>query len=122
MAIHSLPSPINRRVLEGQVERRRSRRFDLHIPAICRSKDLRQSFEIGGCTRNVSSGGVFILGPVAAMPGTWVHLEVLLPPLETGQKELKLRCEGTVVRVERNGETNGFAVSNLEKGYVLGPA
>lgn len=101
------------------MDRRRSRRFDLHVPAICRSKNLQASHQLVGFTRDVSSGGVFILSRVTLAEGTRVDLDVILPPLEAGQKEMKLQCEAIVVRVEREGATTGFAVSNLERGYVL---
>ena len=104
------------------MDRRRSRRFELHVPAICRLKSAQARHEIGGFTRDVSSGGVFVLSPDPPAEGTEVDLDLLLPPLEAGSQVLKVLYEGVVVRVERAGTATGFAVSNLERGYVLGPA
>lgn len=103
------------------MDRRRSRRFDMRAPAIWRSKDAQASHETGGFTRDVSSGGVFILSSVPPAEGTPIDLEVLLPPLETSSQELKLQCEGVVVRVEREAAPTGFAVRcNFERAYVIG--
>ena len=106
---------------EGSLDRRRSRRFDLHIPAVCRPKSSEAIHEFGGFTRDVSSGGAFIHSLSLPAEGLEVDVEIVLPPLEADSHDLKLRCEGVVVRVVRTETTSGFAVSNREKGYVLGP-
>src|ERR1700737_826016 len=100
------------RMIGGYVNRRRSVRFELHMPVICRWKDHQGSpHEIGGFSRDVSTAGLFVLSPMPPPEGTDVTVEVLLPALGRATSHgLKLQSEGEVVRVEQGKAATGFAV------------
>jgi hypothetical protein len=59
--------------------------------------------QAGGFTRNVSSGGVFVVSAMSPPIGTGISLEVMLPPLEDASPGWQLRASGKVVRVESDG-------------------
>jgi hypothetical protein len=65
--------------LEAPVDRRRSDRFDLSVPVVYRWRDNQGSHEIGGFSRDISRGEVFVIHSVAPAEGTQIDLEVLLP-------------------------------------------
>lgn len=102
------------------MDRRRSQRFDLRVPIICHWKDNQASHEMGGFSRDISRGGVFVVGSVLPKEETSIDLEVLLPPLQATSQELRLQCTGVVVRVQREGETIGFAVAcDFDRAYKI---
>jgi hypothetical protein len=80
-----------------------------------------------GITRDISSSGVYIFSLTCPPVGATIQLDVLLFPLETGGRSLRLKTNATVIRVE-HGSTpteEGFAVvleglSLVEGGNDLG--
>ena len=92
---------------------RRSRRYQLLAPASFlweRPDGLLQ--EGKGMIRDISDRGVFITGDVVPPPGVHLDVDVHLPSLEEGIGSVQLHGEGTVVRVEREGESvKGFAAA-----------
>ena len=95
------------------MEQRKSRRYRLLAPASFsweRPDGLLQ--EGKGTIRDISDRGVFITGEVVPLPGAHLDVEVYLPSLEVNSGAVQLHGEGTVVRVEREGEsTKGFAAT-----------
>ena len=94
------------------MNRRRSVRFELQVPVICRWKDHQGSaHEIGGFSRDISTAGLFVLSSMPPPDGTDVSVEVLLPALGGDtSRGLRLQSEGEVVRVEHGEAETGFAV------------
>ena len=56
-----------------------------------------------GCTRDISSGGVFVLTSDRLSSGTAVKLEVSLPAPRETSSSASLMSEGRVVRSEETG-------------------
>ena len=80
-------------------------RFDTELPV-----------EIDGVqslTRNISATGMYIETDTHQTPGSRVHFTVEV--VVRGQN-LKLVCEGEVVRVDQKGDTTGVAVK-LDKSF-----
>lgn len=95
----------------GYVNRRGPCRFGLRATVICRWKDDEGgAHEIDGLARDISRGGVYVFSSVPPPAGIRLGVEVLLPPLRPGLRQVQLQCEGEVVRVERDAHTSGFAV------------
>jgi len=92
------------------VERRRSPRYELHVPVICRWKDDQGSHELGGFSRDISRWGVFVVSVVLPSEGTKMTVEIRLPALQARTQELRLQCDGALVWVQRGAATYGFAV------------
>ncbi len=94
------------------MESRKTVRYQMRVPVIIKWNDeqgVRQ--QGGGFTRDISTGGIFVLCPAYPPAGTAVALEVLLPPLEAEAHDLRLQAEGQVVRVEGGGKGSGFAAA-----------
>jgi len=93
------------------VELRMSRRYRLQAEAFFfweRPDGLLQ--EGKGAIRDISDRGVFVTGEVVPPPGVHLEVDVLLPSLEASSGAAKLHGEGTVIRIERDGESiKGFA-------------
>ena len=93
------------------MDRRGSTRFRLRVMVVCRWKDDEgNAHEIDGLTRDISTGGVYVVSSVPPPGGIQLGVEVLLPPLRPGIQPVQLQCDGDVVRVERGMATSGFAV------------
>lgn len=66
-----------------------------------------------GITRDVSLSGVYIFSLTCPPMGATIQLDVLLLPLDSGMRSLRLKTNATVIRVEHanpSGE-EGFAVA-----------
>lgn len=75
----------------------------------------------GGFTRDISTGGLFVLCDVSPPLETVLTLSVLLPPLQAALPFLRLTGEGQVVRVGM--KQTGFAAAsefdpNLLRGEI----
>ena len=91
------------------MNRRRSVRFELQMPVVCRWKDHQdRQCETGGFSRDIGVAGLFVLSSVLPPEGVAVTLKVLLPALGRATSSgLQLQSEGKVVRIEA---ATGFAV------------
>ncbi len=86
------------------VERRKTARYQLRVPVIIQwnnQEGARQ--QGGGFSRDISTGGVFVLCNASPPTNTAISLEVLLPPLEAAAQGLRLQAGGEIVRVEETG-------------------
>lgn len=63
-----------------------------------------------GRTRDISSGGIFVVAAPTLPVGTWVHLDVTLPGLRN-REGARLTSMGCVIR----SENSGFAVAAQSK-------
>ena len=91
------------------MNRRRSVRFELQMPVVCRWRDDQdRQCETGGFSRDIGVAGLFVLSSVLPPEGVAVTLKVLLPALgRASSSGLQLQSEGKVVRIEA---ATGFAV------------
>jgi hypothetical protein len=94
---HNIPLPAP--------SQRSADRFDTELPV-----------EIDGVqslTRNISATGMYIETYTHQTPGSRVHFTVEM--VVRGQN-IKLVCDGEVVRVEQKGDTTGVAIK-LDKSF-----
>lgn len=96
------------------MERRRARRFALRIPIVFEWRDERQ-MPCGGAgfSRDISIRGLFVCIPSAAPPlASQLDLTVLLPSLDPLGPGLRLRANGSVVRVQLTPEGVGVGIAS----------
>ncbi len=83
---------------------RRATRYQVRAPVIFHWLDKEGvQRQAAGFTRDISTGGIFVLSAESPPIGTGVSLEVALPPLEDASRSWQLKASGKVVRVEPNG-------------------
>ena len=99
---------------EAEVDRRRTRRFELRIPAILQWVDEQRSTrESLGFCRDISTSGLFVI-VLSAFPALASRLDVVvfLPPLNSNIPAMQLRATGSVVRVEGMSEGVGVGIAS----------
>lgn len=65
-----------------------------------------------GFTRDVGVGGAFVFAQACPGVGSSIKVELVLPVSEKSGREIRLRCVGTVIRVDVGGPHGcGFAVA-----------
>ncbi len=104
-----------------QTELRRRVRHRLAAEAVFTWRSAEGGWLHGeGVTRDLSVGGAFLFSLTSPPVGATIHLDVLLFPLEGGTRSLRLKTEGTVIRVEHGSDVGneGFAV--VLEGLNLG--
>ncbi len=72
-----------------------------------------------GVTRDVSASGVFFETETEQVAGSLVDFTI---EFETPSGEMRLKCHGQVVRIERHGKRQGAAVKILESKFEAGPS
>jgi len=118
--ISVLPSCRGSRPCGGVLERRTSSRFQLRLPVLTQWNDVNGQLRYGGgFSRDICVRGVFVLSSDAPPNGKTVTVTVILPNPGQGNRDVQLRCVGSVVRVEHGGRNAGYAVqcdfSGIEK-------
>ena len=102
---------------QPQTEQRSARRFRLDLPVVV-------TFPTGGMpdiiarTRDVSSRGVFIYSDSNMEKGSALEFVMTLPPEITLASPIRVRCEGTVVRVDQSAKHKGVAVAIGKYDFV----
>ena len=94
-----------------EFERRVQQRFSLQLPVIVEGKLGAAGYR--SLTRDVSARGAFFYTDVAGLQvSSRIAFSMLLPADVTGSEETRVACEGTVVRLETNGNNKtGVAVT-----------
>jgi len=94
-----------------EFERRVQQRFALQLPVIIEGKMGAAGFR--SLTRDVSARGAFFYTDVAGLQvSSRIAFSMLLPADITGSEETRVACEGTVLRLETNGNNKtGVAVT-----------
>ena len=94
-----------------EFERRVQQRFALQLPVIIDGKMGAAGFR--SLTRDVSARGAFFYTDVAGLQvSSRIAFSMLLPADITGSEETRVACEGTVLRLETNGNNKtGVAVT-----------
>lgn len=101
------------------MDQRRARRYELQLPVELIRAGAKW-VSVGGTTCNVSSGGVLFTDPAVPMEvGQQVEYVIDLP---TGRSVggVRLRCMGTVVRRDEDGQTVAATLDRYE--FVRGAA
>ena len=90
-------------------EKRSIRRFPLDLPISVKFLDNGRH-EVAGHTRDVSARGVYMYLEMEIRVGAAIEFIMILPPEITLSGPIRVRCSGTVVRVEKNVSEQGVAV------------
>jgi hypothetical protein len=91
------------------IERRASRRFTMTLPVVVQSADQNGNVERRGETRDVSFRGLYFLTEAALEPGNEIEFILTLPKEITLAGDVRIRCFGSVVRVEPHNGRRGVA-------------
>jgi PilZ domain len=90
-------------------ERRASRRFDLRLPLVVRFHRSAAWSEIHTESGDVSSRGIYFSFPTELHPGASLEIVMTLPQEITLAGPAKVRCAGTVVRMDTRAGQRGVA-------------
>jgi PilZ domain len=91
------------------IERRSAVRYKLRLPVVFHWNDGAEHTE-GGFTRDVAISGALILSGKCPPMGHDVRIEVLLPPPDQLDVELRIECVGKVTRILEEAGRVGFGV------------
>lgn len=97
-------------------EQRKHRRFNLTLPVQVRVQ-AEAAPQVSAATRDISSGGIYLMMPQNLEPGSELDFEVTLPGELSGGKPIRLRCRGKVVRVNRQEEAGKVGVAATIERY-----
>jgi PilZ domain len=105
-----------------RLERRCGQRFDVHIPVSVRLSDSQH--ESCGFTQDLSARGTFFYTDFPLAPGEAVEVTLLMPSEITLGESMRVRCQGTVLRVVQPsvGTRLGVAVHFMGYEYLTEPA
>jgi len=95
---------------QPQTEQRSARRFRLDLP-VAVTFPTSDTPGIIARTRDVSSRGVFIYSDSGLQKGSALEFVMTLPPEITLAAPIRVRCQGTVVRVDKSANYCGVAVA-----------
>jgi hypothetical protein len=92
--------------VQGGAEQRKHRRYNLALPVRVQSKARATTAPpIETATKDISTHGIYLVLSEDLEMGSELDLEITLPAELAGGKSVKLRCRGTVARLEpRNAE------------------
>jgi hypothetical protein len=79
------------------LERRCGQRFDLHVPVSL--KLTGSQHESSGFTQDLSSRGAFVFTDFPLAQGEVVEITLVMPSEITLGESMRVRCQGTVLRV-----------------------
>jgi hypothetical protein len=102
-----------------RVERRVGQRFDLHIPVSV--KLAGSQHEAGGFTQDLSARGSFFYTDFPLGPGEKVELTLNMPSEITLGESMRVRCQGTVLRVVQPAIGTKLGVAVHFDGYEYLP-
>jgi hypothetical protein len=103
-------------MVEGQIDKRATRRFALRLPVTVSSK-ANGTRETEAQTRDVSARGISFYVDPAIAPGSPIEFTLTLPPEITLTESIRVRCKGKVVRVDENHPEGKVAVAAVIDEY-----
>jgi len=83
---------------EPKPERRTQKRLSLALPVTIKSEQ--GTIEASGCTRDLSSSGIFLYSDAHFSEGSALEMVLILPKEMTGGEKQWVCCRASVVRVE----------------------
>ncbi len=107
----SLESPMTTTAVNQ--ERRAAQRFEFNLPVRIRAGQTEQC----GCTQDVSGRGVFLLLDSGLPEGCHVELEFLMPAEITLTEDMRVRCCGRILRVQRLSHQQKFGIAVSIESY-----
>jgi c-di-GMP-binding flagellar brake protein YcgR len=87
---------------ESKPDRRTQKRLSLALPVTIKSEQ--GTIEASGCTRDLSSSGIFLYSDAHFSEGSALEMILILPKEMTGGEKRWVCCRASVVRVEASGE------------------
>ncbi len=102
---------------QPQPDKRSMRRFSLDLPISVKFLNNGKQ-EMAGHTRDVSSRGVFMFVDAEIASGAPIVFVMTLPPEITLSEPIRVRCTGTVLRVDKVGQEQGVAVAIDKYDFV----
>lgn len=102
---------------KAQPEKRSTRRFSLDLPISVKFLE-NEKLELAGHTRDVSSRGVFMFLDAELRVGSSIEFVMTLPPEITLSDPIRVRCTGTVVRIDKVAQEQGVAVAIDKYDFV----
>lgn len=100
-----------------QLERRAAQRFDFHLPVAIHIPD--SQCEGSGFTQNLSARGAFFYTDLPLTEGNPVKLTLVMPSEITLAENMRVRCQGRIMRVIPMA--NKSAVAVYLEGYEFLP-
>src|SRR5262245_25185354 len=85
--------------MENDQNRRKSRRYAMDVPV--------RLGDVEGQTRDVSTRGLYFVGPVELKPGAAIEMDLALPSAKPGPLSIRLRAR--IVRLDDLGDEKGLA-------------
>jgi hypothetical protein len=98
-----------------RLERRVGQRFDLHVPVSVKLSGTQH--EACGFTQDLSARGSFFYTDFPLGPGESVELTLNMPPEITLGEGMRVRCQGTVLRVVQPSVGTKLGVAVQFAGY-----
>jgi PilZ domain len=98
-------------------EKRSIRRIPLDLPISVKFLDNGKR-EITGRTRDVSARGVFMYLETEIRVGAPIEFVMTLPAEITLSDPIRVRCSGSVLRIEKTGDQQGVAVAIRKYDFV----
>jgi PilZ domain len=98
-------------------EKRSIRRIPLDLPISVKFLDNGRR-EVAGRTRDVSARGVFMYLETEIRVGVPIEFVMTLPAEITLSDPIRVRCSGSVLRVEKTGSEQGVAVAIRKYDFV----
>ena len=95
-----------------KTDQRSMRRFNMQLPV----KVVGAGTAAAASTRDVSAKGIFLFLDHDIAPDTAIEFTLTLPPEVTMTQSMRVKCSGTVIRVERD-HRGKFGVAALVHHY-----
>lgn len=105
-----MPSPVMKE------EQRANRRFALKLPVSIKANG--EQCEVAAETKDVSAQGIFFYVENDLDKGSAIEFTLTLPPEITLTDSIRVRCQGKVVRVEKDGGQVGIAAAIDQYDFV----
>ena len=102
---------------QPQPDKRTTRRFSLDLPISVKFLDNGRR-ELAGRTRDVSSRGVFMYLETEIQAGAPIEFVMTLPSEITLSDPIRVRCTGTVLRVDKSAQEQGVAIAITKYDFV----
>lgn len=99
-------------------ERREARRFSMTLPIRVLPRDA-HSPELRAHTRDVSYRGLYFLAEHQFKIGNAIDFVITLPEQVTRSSDVRIRCQGQVIRVESNGNGTTGVAAKIERYEFL---
>ena len=102
---------------ESNPDRRTQKRLSLALPVTIKSEQ--GTIQASGCTRDLSSSGIFLYSDSHFSEGSALEMVLILPKEMTGGEKRWVCCRGSVVRVETSGQQRRGVAARILSMEIL---